>query len=68
LNNEHEKLKDLKDEISDLYEIKDETIEWLKENKQIVPIGYHSFPDREYQGEYREYQDYDEEEEYEEDY
>jgi hypothetical protein len=65
VSDKHEKLSDMKDEISDLYEIKDETIDWLKENKQITPIGYHSFPDSEYQGEY---QDYDEEEEYEEDY
>jgi hypothetical protein len=65
LNNEHQKLADMKYEISNLYKQKDEIIEWLKENKQITPIGYHSFPDSEYQGEYREYQDY---EEYEEDY
>ena len=69
LNNEHQKLKDLKNEMSDLYKIKDETIEWLKENKQISPIGYHSFPDSEYQGEIQDYDEYEGEynEEYDED-
>jgi hypothetical protein len=60
LNGEHQKLSDMKYEIAGIYELKDEIIEWLKENKNIVPIGYHSFPDSEYQE--REYSEsYDDE-------
>jgi len=61
LNSEHQKLSDMKYEIAGIYELKDEIIKWLKENKNIVPIGYHSFPDSEYQGEYSE-ESYDDEE------
>ena len=69
LNGEHQKLKDLKYKISDIYETKNEIIKWLKENKQIVPVGYHSFPDREYQGNSQDYDEYDEYEgDYNEDY